>query len=113
VSTNEVPPTHTSRAAGIALFCGLLALMVCWVPLVGVLAFPLGIAALVAGTLAIRRIQAYGNAGLGLAITGLVAGGIGLMVFTQVFLVFLRGHQGPAWQGDWNEIRELFRPVPR
>lgn len=105
--------TRTSGTAAFALLFGLLALALCWVPLVGLLAFPFGTIALVAAVVGIRRVRTRGNAGLGFAVTGLATGAIGLLVATSLFVVFLRGYQGPVWDADWAEVRELFRPAPR
>jgi hypothetical protein len=113
VSADQTHPTHMSIAAPIALSLGLLALALCWVPLLGVLALPFGISAIVVGSMAIRRIRSRGSSGFTLALTGLVTGAIGLTVAASLFAVFLRGFRGPAWQGDWADVRELFQPAPR
>ncbi|MGH8900511.1 MAG: hypothetical protein ACRDYA_02235 [Egibacteraceae bacterium] len=113
MSTDQTRPTHMYVPASIALLFGLSALALCWVPLVGVLAFPFGTVAVAAAAVAIRRTRAPGLGGRSLAITGLVTGAIGLAVATYILVVFLLGFTGPAWQGDVNDLRALFRTEPR
>lgn len=109
----QLPPTRMSLPGAIALLFGLLALAVCWLPLVGVLALPLGFLAIIIAAVAIHRIRARNTGGLSLAMTGLLTGAVGLVVALYLFFVFLVGFRGPAWQGDWNDVRGLFRTEPR
>ncbi|MGH8884265.1 MAG: hypothetical protein ACRDYX_03645 [Egibacteraceae bacterium] len=111
--TPPTPPTHMSVPGAFALVFGLLALAVCWLPLVGVLALPLGFVAMVTAAVGIHRIRTRATAGLSLAIAGLLTGAIGLVVALCLFFVLLVGFRGPAWQGDWSDVRGLFRSEPR
>jgi hypothetical protein len=106
VSFDQVRPTHTSGIAAIALLFGLLALVLCWIPPIGVLAFPLGTVALVTAVVGIRSTRMSNVAGRSLAIVGLVTGTIALAVATYLLVVFLLGFQGPAWRGDVHGVRE-------
>ncbi|MGH8898402.1 MAG: hypothetical protein ACRDZ4_15635 [Egibacteraceae bacterium] len=98
--TPPTPPTHMSVPGAFALVFGLLALAVCWLPLVGVLAFPLGFVALAMAAVAFHRIRTRGTAGRSLAIGGFVTGTIGLGISFRLFGVFLRGFQGPVFHRD-------------
>lgn len=108
MSTGQIRPTDPSLYAAVAFLCGLLTLVLCWIPLVGILAFPLGTIALVTAALAIRGSRTHANAGRSIAIAGLVTGVIGLTVATYLLVVFLLGFRGPAWEGDVNDVRALF-----
>ena len=114
MSTGQTPPPQQSFPfSAAALLCGLLTLALCWIPLVGILAFPLGAIALIAAALGIHQSRARGDAGRNLAIAGLVTGMAGLMVASYLFVVFLLGFRGEAWQGDWDDIRAPFRTESR
>ncbi|HVM14516.1 MAG TPA: hypothetical protein VM287_09315, partial [Egibacteraceae bacterium] len=73
-----------------ALVCGIVALLLSWIPLINLLAVVLGIAAIVTGALGIRRANLPGYGQKGLAVGGLVTGGIAFLL-SVVILIGLVG----------------------
>ncbi|MGH8933761.1 MAG: DUF4190 domain-containing protein [Egibacteraceae bacterium] len=108
MSRDAVRPTNTSAIAVMSLTLGLLALLLCWVPVVGMGAFPLGCFAVILALAGLRNIRRANLAGRGLALAGLTTGGIGLLIATVLLITFVQGFRGPAWDGDWRELRSFF-----
>ncbi|WP_243793151.1 DUF4190 domain-containing protein [Saccharopolyspora gloriosae] len=75
------PPTAPKNGIGTAGFVlGLLALLFSFIPLIGVIAWPLGILGLIFGVLGIIRARNGQATNQGMAITGTVLAGIGLLI---------------------------------
>jgi hypothetical protein len=77
-------PSKTNALALTALIVGVVGLFLCWIPFLGVL---IGVVAVVLGFLGIRKAAEVG--GKGLAIGGIVAGGLTLLIgliFTVITL---------------------------
>ena len=82
------PPGGQPRSNGLAiaaLVCGIIALLLCWIPVVNFLSIVLGIVALITGGLGLRNAAQRG--GKGLAIGGLVTGGLALLASIVVLVV--------------------------
>jgi hypothetical protein len=106
-------PARTSTSAGLSLAFGLLALALCLIPVLGVIAFPLGFLSVLTALLGLRAIRRYGMAGRGLALAGLVTGGIGLLVAFSLLLTFIQSFRTPEWREDLDEFDEFREPDPR
>lgn len=86
-------PPQSQQPNGLAiaaLICGIVALLLSWIPLVNVLAVVLGIAAIVTGVMGIRRANRPEYGQKGIAVGGLVTGGIAFLL-SVVILVGLVG----------------------
>ena len=86
----EPPPAilYGRETNGIAIaagVCGIIAVVLCWIPFVDYLSIVLGVLAIIFGIIGVRRADAYGS-GRGMAITGIVCGAVGLAI---AFLVLL------------------------
>jgi len=72
-------------AAGV---CGIIAVVLCWIPFVDYVSIVLGVLAIIFGILGVRRADAYGS-GRGMAITGIVCGSVGLAIaFLFLLLIY-------------------------
>ena len=72
-------------AAGV---CGIIAVVLCWIPFVDYVSIVLGVLAIIFGILGLRRADAYGS-GRGMAITGIVCGAVGLTIaFLFLLLIY-------------------------
>ncbi len=72
------PPPQTSNGVGIAaLVVGIVALLISWIPFLGLL---LAIVALVLGIIGIRKASRGQATNKGMAITGVVTGGLALLI---------------------------------
>jgi hypothetical protein len=72
-------------AAGV---CGIIAVVLCWIPFIDYLSIVLGVLAIIFGVLGVRRADAYGS-GRGMAITGIVCGSVGLAIaFLFLLLIY-------------------------
>ena len=80
------PAGRSNTMAIIALVVGILALLLAWIPVVNFFAIVLGIAALILGFLGIKKAAEVG--GKGLAIGGIVTGGLALLGSLLMILVF-------------------------
>ena len=86
------PPPATNGWAIGALIVGILGLLACWVPFVGV---PAPVAAVVLGIVGLRRAKAV-NTGRAMALAGLIIGAVALLVavvVTVVVTVFVSNHR--------------------
>jgi Protein of unknown function (DUF2510) len=76
------PPTSAKRGANslatAALVCGIVSLTICWLPVIFVGGFVLGVLAVVFGAIGMRRSTSRGGAGRGFAVAGLLTGGFGI-----------------------------------
>ncbi len=72
-------------AAGV---CGIIAVVLCWIPFIDYVSIVLGMLAIIFGILGVRRADAYGS-GRGIAITGIVCGSVGLAIaFLFLLLIY-------------------------
>lgn len=72
-------------AAGV---CGIIAVVLCWIPFVDYLSIVLGVLAVIFGIIGLRRADAYGS-GRVMAITGIVCGAVGLAIaFLFLLLIY-------------------------
>ena len=60
--------------------CGIVAVVLCWIPFVDYLSIVLGALAIIFGALGIRHANAHGGSGKGMAITGVVTGIVALVI---------------------------------
>lgn len=92
-------PPSQQRSNGLAiaaLVCGIIALLLSWIPFVNVLALVLGIAAVATGIGGIRRTRTPGVGQKGLAVGGLVTGIIAILLSLLIIVLFIVGFAG-AW----------------
>jgi hypothetical protein len=68
--------------------CGIVAVVLCWIPFVDYVSVVLGALAIVFGALGIRHANAHGGGGKGMAITGLVTGIVALVI-SLLFLAII------------------------
>lgn len=86
-------------AAGV---CGIIAVVLCWIPFIDYISVVLGTLAIIFGIIGVRRADGYGS-GKGMAITGIVCGTVGLaiallfllLIFAIVSSVNVVGGAGP------------------
>lgn len=60
--------------------CGIVAVVLCWIPFVDYVSVILGALAIIFGTLGLRQANTHGGAGKGMAITGIVTGIVALVI---------------------------------
>jgi hypothetical protein len=60
--------------------CGIVAVVLCWVPFIDYLSIILGALAIIFGALGIRHANTHGGGGKGMAITGVVTGIVALVI---------------------------------
>jgi hypothetical protein len=60
--------------------CGIVAVVLCWVPFVNYISIILGALAIIFGALGVRNANAHGGGGKGMAITGIVTGIVALVI---------------------------------
>ena len=65
--------------------CGIVAVVLCWIPFIDYISIILGALAIIFGALGIRHANAHGGGGKGMAITGVVTGIVALVI-TILFL---------------------------
>lgn len=81
---NSVPPQKSSNGFGIAaLVVGIVAIILAFIPVIGIASFLLGLIAIVLGILGLRK----KSAGKGTSITGLILGGLSLIIAGIVMAV--------------------------
>ena len=81
----QQPPAHVVAQPGNGLgvaggVCGIVAVVLCWIPFVDYISIILGALAIIFGAIGIRHANAHGGAGKGMAITGLVTGIVALVI---------------------------------
>jgi hypothetical protein len=60
--------------------CGIVAVVLCWIPFVDYVSIVLGALAIIFGALGLRNANAHGGGGKGMAITGIVTGIVALVI---------------------------------
>jgi hypothetical protein len=60
--------------------CGIVAVVLCWIPFVDYVSVVLGALAIIFGALGIRHANAHGGGGKGMAVTGVVTGIVALVI---------------------------------
>jgi hypothetical protein len=60
--------------------CGIVAVVLCWIPFVDYISIILGALAIIFGALGVRHANTHGGAGKGMAITGIVTGIVALVI---------------------------------
>jgi hypothetical protein len=60
--------------------CGIVAVVLCWIPFVDYISIVLGALAIIFGSIGIRHANAQGGGGKGMAITGVVTGIVALVI---------------------------------
>lgn len=60
--------------------CGIVAVVLCWIPFVDYVSIVLGALAIIFGALGIRHANTHGGGGKGMAITGVVTGIVALVI---------------------------------
>lgn len=99
-------PQQQSNGLAIAsLVCGIIALLLSWIPFVNLLAFVLGLVAVGTGIGGIRRARTPGVGQKGLAVGGLVTGIIALLLSLLIIVLFIVGFAG-AWNDP--DMRDAF-----
>ncbi|MCX2732920.1 DUF4190 domain-containing protein [Saccharopolyspora sp. NFXS83] len=107
------PPTTPKNGLGTAGFVlGLLALLFSFIPFIGVVAWPLGILGLVFGVLGIVRARNGQANNQGMAITGTVLAGIGLLICIAWVGVVGSVANETAEQSESLGIEPQHSPVP-
>jgi hypothetical protein len=80
---SPAPPASRGRGgnglATAAFVCGLVALTICWLPVIFVGGFALAVVALVLGGVALRRSAGRDGAGRGFALAGVMTGGVAVV----------------------------------
>ena len=73
--------SRPSNGLGIAGgVCGIVAVVLCWIPFVDYISIVLGALAIIFGAIGIRHANAHGGGGKGMAITGIVTGIVALVI---------------------------------
>jgi hypothetical protein len=85
----QYPFAPSSNGIGIAGgVCGIVAVVLCWIPFVDYVSVVLGVLAIIFGALGVRRANGESGNGKGLAITGIVTG-IVAVVISVLFLAVI------------------------
>lgn len=104
--TSATPRQQSNGVAIAALVCGILALLLSWIPVVNVLALVLGIVAVISGVVGIRRANRPGVGQKGLAIGGLVTGALGALLSAAILLAFASVVTDPQFREPFERILE-------
>lgn len=80
------PPASGMAVASLVL--GITGLLFSWIPLIGIVAWPLVITGLVLGLIAMPQINRGERSGYGLALAGMITAGIGLLICVGYLLLF-------------------------
>lgn len=89
-----------------ALVCGIVGLLLSWIPIVGFLGFLLGLVAVGTGIAGIRRARAPGVGQNGLAVGGLITGILAVLVSLIVFIGIVGVLNDPDVQGTLERLME-------
>lgn len=92
-------------AAITAVVTGVVGLLLSWIPGINLLAFLLAIAALVAGVMGLRNASSPEVGGRGMAIAGLVTGGLALIIGVLVYVGLASVFNDPEMQQQLEEIQ--------
>ncbi|MGW0894552.1 DUF4190 domain-containing protein [Saccharopolyspora sp. NPDC002578] len=107
------PPTTPKNGLGTAGFVlGLLALLFSFIPFIGVIAWPLGILGLVFGVIGIIRARNGEANNQGMAITGTVLAGIGLLICVAWVGIVGTAANEAAKQSESLGVEAQHSPVP-
>jgi hypothetical protein len=60
--------------------CGIVAVVLCWIPFVDYVSIVLGALAIIFGAIGIRHANAHGGGGKGMALTGVITGIVALVI---------------------------------
>lgn len=93
-----------------ALVCGIVALLLSWIPLINLLAVVLGIAAIVTGVMGVRRANLPGHGQKGLAVGGLVTGGIALLLSVLILIGLVGLFSDPEFREPLDRLLEGENP---
>lgn len=105
----QPPPQQGAQSNGpaiAALVCGILALVLSWIPVINVLSVILGIVAIVTGIMGIRRAGSPGIGQKGLAIGGLVTGVIALLLSLLILIGLAGAFSDPEFRELFDQIEE-------
>lgn len=89
-----------------AVVTGVVALLLSWIPGINLLAFLLAIAALVTGVMGMRRAARPDVGGKGMAIAGIVTGGLALILGVLVYVGLASMFNDPEVQQQLEEIQQ-------
>ncbi len=99
-------PQRSNGVAIAALVCGVVALLLSWLPGINLLSFLLGIAALICGAIGLSKAKDPAVGGRGLAIGGIVTGLLALVVAVLVYVGIARVFGDPDVQRQIQELQE-------
>lgn len=108
-SAGQPYPQQQSQSNGVAiaaLVCGIIALILSWIPLINLLSVVLGIAAIVTGVMGIRRAADPGVGQKGLAVGGLVTGVIALLLSLLILVGMASILSDPDVRDTFDRLRE-------
>lgn len=108
-SGGEPYPQRQSQPNGMAiaaLVCGIVALVLSWIPLINVLAIILAIAAIATGIAGIRRAGQPHVGQKGLAVGGLVAGVVAVLLSLLILIGIASVFTDPAFRDTFERMRE-------
>lgn len=103
------PPQQRPQSNGVAiaaLVCGILALMLSWIPVINVLALILGVVAIVTGVMGIRRAGLPGLGQKGLAVGGLVTGVIAVLLSLLILIGLAGLIADPEFREFFDQLEE-------
>lgn len=100
------PPQRSNGVAIAALVCGIVALLLSWIPGINLLSFLLGIIALICGAIGLSKAKDPGVGGRGLAIGGIVTGLLALIIGVLVYVGLFRLANNPEVQERASELQE-------
>jgi lysylphosphatidylglycerol synthetase-like protein (DUF2156 family) len=104
-STAPQPPSNAPAIA--ALVCGIVGVVLSWIPFINFLAVILAIVAIITGVVGLRRAGPPEAPGKGMAIAGLITGAVALVVSVVVLWGIATLFTDPAFQEELD--RELQR----
>jgi hypothetical protein len=99
-------PPRGNGAAVASLVCGIIALVLSWIPFINVLALILGVVAVVTGIIGLRRTREPAVGGKGLAVAGLTTGIVGALLAVWVLASVMIAFQDPGVQELFRELQE-------
>ncbi|MGH3664746.1 MAG: DUF4190 domain-containing protein [Egibacteraceae bacterium] len=98
-------PTRSNGAAITALVCGIIALLLSWIPAINLLAILLGIVALIAAFIGFGKAKEPGVGGRGMAIVGLILGLVSVIVAILVYVGLAAIFRDPDVQRGIEDIQ--------
>lgn len=103
------PPQQQSQSNGVAvaaLVCGILALVLSWIPVINVLSVILGVVAIVTGVMGIRRASLPGLGQKGIAVGGLVTGVIAVLLSLLILIGLAGLVTDPEFRDFFEQLEE-------